>query len=58
MEFSALHEHLDGGLRAKTIIDIATYKNIDLPLDDEKDLEIGFMKIFQPKKIKYLKNLR
>ena len=42
MEFSALHEHLDGGLRAKTIIDIATSKNIDLPLDDEKDLENWF----------------
>ena len=49
MEFSALHEHLDGGLRAKTIIDIATSKNIE---------KIGFMKIFQLKKIKYLKNLR
>lgn len=42
MEFSALHEHLDGGLRAKTIIDIATSKNIDLPLEDEKDLENWF----------------
>ena len=42
MEFSALHEHLDGGLRAKTIIDIATSKNIDLPLDDEKELENWF----------------
>ena len=42
MEFSALHEHLDGGLRAQTIIDIATSKNIDLPLDDEKDLENWF----------------
>ena len=58
MEFSALHEHLDGGLRVKTIIDIATSKNIDLPLDDEEDLENWFYENISTEKIKYLKNLR
>lgn len=42
MEFSALHEHLDGGLRTKTIIDIANSKNISLPSNNEKDLENWF----------------
>ena len=42
MEYSALHEHLDGGLRAKTIIDIAESKNIPTPSKDEKELENWF----------------
>ena len=42
MDFSALHEHLDGGLRAKTIIDLANSKNIGLPMDNAKDLENWF----------------
>ena len=42
MEYSVLHEHLDGGLRAKTIIDIAESKNIPTPSKDEKELENWF----------------
>ena len=42
MKYSALHEHLDGGLRAKTIIEIAKSKNISLPSKDEKELENWF----------------
>ena len=42
MEYSALHEHLDGGLRAKTIIEIAESKNIPIPLKDEEELRNWF----------------
>ena len=58
MEYSALHEHLDGGLRAKTIIEIAESKNIPIPTKDEEELRNWFLKIYQLKKNKYLKNLR
>ena len=42
MEYSALHEHLDGGLRAKTIIEIAESKNIPIPTKDEEELRNWF----------------
>ena len=42
MEYSALHEHLDGGLRAKTIIEIAESKNIPIPLKNEEELRNWF----------------
>lgn len=42
MEYSALHEHLDGGLRVSTIMEIATSKNIDVPTNDEVELEKWF----------------
>ena len=42
MNFSALHEHLDGGLRPNTIIEIATSKNISVPSRNEESLRKWF----------------
>ena len=42
MDFSALHEHLDGGLRPNTIIEIATSKNISVPSRNEESLRKWF----------------
>ena len=39
---SVLHDHLDGGLRAKTIIELASNLQIKLPTDDENLLEDWF----------------
>lgn len=38
-----LHDHLDGGLRPETIIDIATREGIDLPADNPDDLADWFV---------------
>ena len=37
-----LHDHLDGGLRPKTIIELAKERNINLPSYDEKELSAWF----------------
>ena len=40
-----LHDHLDGGLRAKTMIELAKEQNYNkLPTSDEKDLEQWFFR--------------
>lgn len=39
----SLHDHLDGGLRPETIIDIATREGIDLPTDDADALADWFV---------------
>lgn len=37
-----LHDHLDGGLRPQTIIDLAREQKIELPADNPEDLESWF----------------
>ncbi len=37
-----LHDHLDGGLRPQTIIDLAKEQNITLPAENPKDLAMWF----------------
>ena len=39
---TVLHDHLDGGLRANTIIELADNLNIELPANDEHELEKWF----------------
>lgn len=39
----SLHDHLDGGLRPETIIEIATREGIDLPADNPDDLADWFV---------------
>lgn len=39
----SLHDHLDGGLRPETIIDIAKRENIDLPADTPDELADWFV---------------
>ncbi|MCW5944220.1 MAG: hypothetical protein KIT06_00405, partial [Cryobacterium sp.] len=38
----SLHDHLDGGLRPQTIVEIATELGIDLPADNAADLGAWF----------------
>lgn len=42
MAYSSLHDHLDGGLRPTTIIEIANKQNIPLPSKDEDELKNWF----------------
>lgn len=39
----SLHDHLDGGLRAQTIIDLAAAKGIELPTQDVQELAEWFL---------------
>ena len=39
-----LHEHLDGGLRPETIIELAEERNIILPSHDRDELKAWFSK--------------
>ena len=39
-----LHEHLDGGLRPETIIEIAEKKNIEIPSHDPEELRAWFIR--------------
>ena len=41
-EKSVLHDHLDGGLRPSTIIELANVSNIKLPTTDKQELEDWF----------------
>ena len=41
-DITVLHDHLDGGLRANTIIELANNLNIELPTKDEYQLEKWF----------------
>ena len=56
-DITVLHDHLDGGLRANTIIELANNLNIELPTKDEYQLENGSLRIFLHKKIKFLISL-
>ncbi len=38
----SLHDHLDGGLRAQTVLELADEIDLDLPADDAKGLEAWF----------------
>ena len=42
MAYTSLHDHLDGGLRVNTIIEIANKKNIRLPSENEDELKKWF----------------
>ncbi len=42
MAYTSLHDHLDGGLRANTIIEIANNKKIPLPSENEEVLKNWF----------------
>jgi adenosine deaminase len=42
MAYTSLHDHLDGGLRANTIIEIANNKKIPLPSENEEVLKKWF----------------
>ena len=44
-----LHDHLDGGLRVSTIIELAKAGNIQLPYQDEESLQDWFYKEFSSK---------
>ncbi|QIW10339.1 alkaline phosphatase [Francisella sp. LA112445] len=44
-----LHDHLDGGLRASTIVDLAKQYNIDLPKTSDKELSEWFYEQFSSK---------
>ncbi|AJC49064.1 adenosine deaminase [Allofrancisella guangzhouensis] len=44
-----LHDHLDGGLRASTVINIASEQNIDLPYQNPKELSNWFYEEFSSK---------
>ena len=44
-----LHDHLDGGLRVNTIIELAKVDNIKLPYQDEESLQNWFYKEFSSK---------
>ncbi|NCC47381.1 MAG: adenosine deaminase, partial [Bacteroidia bacterium] len=39
-----LHDHLDGGLRINTIIDLAKKNNVQLPSEDPKELQAWFVR--------------
>jgi adenosine deaminase len=39
----SLHDHLDGGLRPQTIIDLAAEIGHELPADNAKDLRQWFL---------------
>ena len=41
-DITVLHDHLDGGLRANTIIELANNLNIELPTKGEHQLEKWF----------------
>ena len=57
MAYSSLHDHLDGGLRPTTIIEIANKQNIPLPSKDEDELKNWFFENISTEKTKCLKNL-
>ncbi|MFT5950623.1 MAG: adenosine deaminase [Francisella sp.] len=44
-----LHDHLDGGLRVNTIIELAKADNVKLPYQDEANLQNWFYKEFSSK---------
>jgi adenosine deaminase len=50
MAYTSLHDHLDGGLRANTIIEIANKKNIYLPSENEDELKKWFFENISTKK--------
>jgi len=50
MAYTSLHDHLDGGLRANTIIEIANKKNIHLPSENEDELKKWFFENISTKK--------
>ncbi|HMB71501.1 MAG TPA: adenosine deaminase, partial [bacterium] len=37
-----LHDHLDGGLRPRTVIELARAHGVELPTTDEQELERWF----------------
>ncbi len=47
-----LHDHLDGGLRIQTILDLAKEQNIALPSEDPKELHDWFVRGCKQKSLK------
>lgn len=39
-----LHDHLDGGLRVQTVIDLAKEEHVTLPYDDQEELHAWFVR--------------